>query len=169
MSKYTYEFKLKIVKEHLNEYLGFKSLSKKYDIPSKESIQKWVRRYEIHGDKGLRKNPFSYDGNFKRDVVKYMCDSNSSAAQVSYKYNIGVGLVLKWYRIYTEKGQQYLDIDSRGRSNMRKIKKETNKEPLTREEELEKRIKMLEMENDYLKKLQALIQEEERKLQKKSK
>ena len=106
MSKYTYEFKLKIVKEHLNEYLGFKSLSKKYEIPSKESIQKWVRRYEIHGDKGLRKNPFSYDGNFKRDVVKYMCDSNSSAAQVSYKYNIGVGLVLKWYRIYTEKGPQ---------------------------------------------------------------
>ena len=38
MSKYTYEFKVKIVKEHLNEYLGFKSLSKKYDIPSKESI-----------------------------------------------------------------------------------------------------------------------------------
>ena len=98
-----------------------------------------------------------------------MCDSNSSAAQVSYKYNIGVDLVMKWYRICTEKGPQYLDIDSRGRSNMRKIKKETNKEPLTREEELEKRIKMLEMENDYLKKLQALIQEEERKLQKKSK
>lgn len=98
-----------------------------------------------------------------------MCDSNSSAAQVSYKYNIGTDLVMKWYRIYTEKGPQYLDIDSRGRSNMRKIKKETNKEPLTREEELEKRIKMLEMENDYLKKLQALIQEEERKLQKKSK
>ena len=98
-----------------------------------------------------------------------MCDSNSSAAQVSYKYNIGVDLVMKWYRIYTEKGPQYLDIDSRGRSNMRKIKKETNKKPLTREEELEKRIKMLEMENDYLKKLQALIQEEERKLQKKSK
>ena len=41
--------------------------------------------------------------------------------------------------------------------------------PLTQEEVLEKKIKMLEMENDYLKKLQALIQEEERKLQKKSK
>jgi hypothetical protein len=38
---------------------------------------------------------------------------------------------------------------------MRKIKKETNKKPLTREEELEKKIKMLEMENDYLKKLQV--------------
>ncbi|MFZ2940693.1 MAG: transposase, partial [Leptotrichiaceae bacterium] len=75
MSKYTYEFKLKIVKEHLNEYLGFKSLSKKYDIPSKENIREWVRKYEIHGDNGLKKNPFSYDGNFKRDVVKYMCDS----------------------------------------------------------------------------------------------
>ncbi len=140
-----------------------------YNVPSKERIQKWVRKYEIHGDKGLRKNPFSCEGNFKCDVVKYMCDSKSSAAQVSYKYNIGVGLVLKWYRIYTEKGPQYLDIENRGRPNMRKIKKETNKKPLTREEELEKKIKMLEMENDYLKKLQALIQEEERKLQKKSK
>jgi transposase len=169
MSKYTYEFKLKIVKEHLNEHFGFAYLSKKYNIQSKENIREWVRKYEIHGDNGLKKNPFSYDGNFKRDVVKYMCDSNSSATQVSYKYNIGVSLVMKWYRIYTEKGPQYLDIENRGRPNMRKIKKETNKKPLTREEELEKRIKMLEMENDYLKKLQALIQEEERKLQKKSK
>ena len=86
-----------------------------------------------------------------------MCDSNSSATQVSYEYNICTDLVMKWSRIYTEKGPQYLDIENRGRPNMRKIKKETNKKPLTREEELEKRIKMLEMENDYLKKLQALI------------
>lgn len=139
------------------------------DIIEPENIREWVRKYEIHGDKGLKKNPFSYDGNFKRDVVKYMCDSNSSATQVSCEYNIRTDLVMKWYRIYTEKGPQYLDVENRGRPNMRKIKKETNKKPLTREEELEKRIKMLEMENDYLKKLQALIQEEERKLQKKSK
>ena len=155
MSKYIYEFKLKIVKEHLNEHFGFAYLSKKYNIQSKENIRKWVRKYEIHGDNGLKKNPFSYDGNFKRDVVKYMCDSNSSATQVSYEYNVGVSLVMKWYRIYTEKGPQYLDIENRGRPNMRKIKKETKKKPLTREEELEKRIKMLEMENDYLKKLQV--------------
>ena len=155
MSKYIYEFKLKIVKEHLNENFGFAYLSKKYNIQSKENIREWVKRYEIHGDNGLKKNPFSYDGNFKRDVVKYMCDSNSSATQVSYEYNVGVSLVMKWYRIYTEKGPQYLDIENRGRPNMRKIKKETKKKPLTREEELEKRIKMLEMENDYLKKLQV--------------
>ena len=73
MSKYTYEFKLKIVKEHLNEHFGFAYLSKKYNIQSKENIREWVRKYEIHGDNGLKKNPFSYDGNFKRDVVKYMC------------------------------------------------------------------------------------------------
>ena len=38
MSKYTYEFKLKIVKEHLNEHFGFAYLSKKYNIQSKENI-----------------------------------------------------------------------------------------------------------------------------------
>ena len=37
MSKYTYEFKLKIVKEHLNEHFGFAYLSKKYNIQSKEN------------------------------------------------------------------------------------------------------------------------------------
>ena len=140
MSKYTYEFKLKVVKEYLKGTLGYRLLSKKHGISSRSDIEKWVKRYEIHGDKGLRKNPFSYDGNFKRDVVKYMCDFDCSAKETSYKYNIGVDLVMKWYRIYTEKGPQYLDIDSRGRSNMRKIKKETNKKPLTREEELESHI-----------------------------
>ena len=64
MSKYIYEFKLKIVKEHLNENFGFAYLSKKYNIQSKENIREWVKRYEIHGDNGLKKNPLSYDGNF---------------------------------------------------------------------------------------------------------
>ena len=55
MSKYTYEFKLKIVKEYLNGYLEFAYLSKKYNIQSKENIREWVRKYEIHGDNGLKK------------------------------------------------------------------------------------------------------------------
>ena len=61
---------------------------------------------------------------------------------------------MKWYRLYTEKGPQYLDIENRGRPNMRKIKKETNKKTLTREEELEKKNKILEMENKYIIKIQ---------------
>ena len=49
MSKYTYEFKLKIVKEHLNDHFGFAYLSKKYDIQSKEN-----RFYNIWGGQKVR-------------------------------------------------------------------------------------------------------------------
>ena len=61
-------------------------------------------------------------------------------------------LVGKWERIYYEEGPQVLYEDKRGRPRKKKLSKEV-------EEDLIAENQRLRMENEYLKKLNALVQE----------
>ena len=72
MSKYSNEFKLKVVKYCIEGHHGFKSTADYFNIPAKVTVQKWCRKYEEHGEKGLLKNfKTSYSGEFKQSVVEY--------------------------------------------------------------------------------------------------
>lgn len=42
MAKYSYEFKLQVVQVYLDGEGGYRYLSKKYGVPSKRDIEKWV-------------------------------------------------------------------------------------------------------------------------------
>ncbi len=59
MSKYTFEFKKKVVLEYLNGGIGYILLAKKHGIKSEANIKVWVTKYKKYGDEGLyrsRKN-----------------------------------------------------------------------------------------------------------------
>ena len=59
MSKYSFEFKKKVVKAYLNGEGGYGYLSKTYGVPAKRNIEEWVHNYQKFGDVGLirsRKN-----------------------------------------------------------------------------------------------------------------
>ncbi|MGL4672793.1 transposase [Cetobacterium sp.] len=45
MAKYSYEFKLQVVQAYLDGEGGYRYLSKKYGVPSKRDIEKWVFAY----------------------------------------------------------------------------------------------------------------------------
>ncbi|WP_430625270.1 transposase, partial [Staphylococcus aureus] len=49
MAKYSYEFKLQVVQAYLDGEGGYRYLSKKYGVPSKRDIEKWVFAYYIAG------------------------------------------------------------------------------------------------------------------------
>ncbi|RFU69775.1 transposase, partial [Peribacillus saganii] len=53
MAKYSEGFKLKVVQEYLQDKLGYKLLSKKYEMPSSTPIEQWVRAYKAFGKEGL--------------------------------------------------------------------------------------------------------------------
>ncbi|KPL58642.1 helix-turn-helix domain-containing protein, partial [Rossellomorea vietnamensis] len=55
MAKYSEEFKLKLVTEYLDGHLGYKSLAKKYNLPSKTPLQDWVRAYKTQGIEGIKR------------------------------------------------------------------------------------------------------------------
>ena len=162
MAKYSTELKLKIVKEYLEGKVGYETLAKKYNITTYSSIKIWVKRYEIHGEKGLLKNlKTSYDGNFKLSVIQYMHENHLSAHETGAKFNIGHDVILKWERIYYKEGLLGLHKERRGRPNKSENMTTKSHKKISKEleEDLIEEVQQLRMENAYLKKLNALVQE----------
>ena len=160
MSKYSDEFKLKVVQYYLKNG-GYGTTADKFGIPAFDTVRKWVKKYEEHGEKGLIKNiKTSYSGEFKQNVVEYMHDNHLSCQEASHHFNLGcVSVVSKWERIYYEEGPQGLYKERRGRN--KNMSSKTRKKKLSKEveEDLIAENQRLRMENAYLKKLQALVQE----------
>lgn len=158
MSKYSNEFKLQIIKYYLEENHSYLECCKKFNIPSKTQIKVWVKKYKQHGPDGLIKHQnSSYDGEFKRYVVEYMHNNHISATETAIYFRLQTSVVLKWERIYYEEGPQALFEERRGRS--RKMGSKKNKKNVNENEDLLAEVQRLRMENEYLKKLNALVQE----------
>lgn len=134
MSKYTKEFKLKLVKKYFKGGIGHKTLARKYNIPP-ASLCSWINRYKEHEISGLEKNNMNYDGNFKILVVEYMHNNHLSLNETSTKFNLsGCHLVAKWERTYYEEEPQALFRDNRGRKNKMKSKPSKNINEMSKEE-----------------------------------
>ena len=161
MSKYSNEFKLKVIEFYQKENYGVKYVADYFNIPSKELVRRWIKKYENHGISGIIKNQkSSYDGKFKQSVVEYMHDNRLSCAETAFHFNIGNGdIVDKWERIYYEEGPQALYEERRGRKKNMSSKPRKKKLSKEIEEALIAENQRLRMENAYLKKLQALVQE----------
>ena len=142
-------------------------LGKKYCIhPS--TILRWVHLYENHGRNGLTGGTGSYSGEFKVHVVEYMHNNRMSLVSVANQFCIqSVPTLSKWERIYYEYGKDALLEERRGRNNMGKKKPAKPKNDVNQNEDLLAEVQRLRMENEYLKKLNALVQERERSEQKK--
>ena len=161
MAKYSNEFKLEVVIYYLNNNFGWEYVAKKFNIPSFTTVKKWVRKYQEHGPKGLMRNQkTSYSGEFKQNVVEYMHTNHLSATMTATKFNLAnENTVLKWERIYYEEGPQALYEERRGRIKNMSSKPRKKKLSKDVEEDLIDEVQRLRMENEYLKKLNALVQE----------
>jgi transposase len=101
----------------------------------------------------------SYSGKFKQTVVEDLRKNHLSYAEANRKYGIGGHHAIKqWERIYLEEGTEGLSIEKRGRGSKGRPPKLGKKV----EEDLIAEVQRLRAENDYLKKLNALVIEEER-------
>ena len=161
MSKYSNEFKLQVIKYYIEEHHSYLECCKKFNIPSMAPIQRWVEKYKFHGVEGIFKQlKSSYDGNFKQNVVEYMQNNHLSATETANYFRLaGADLVLKWERIYYEEGPQGLYIERRGRNKNMSSKPKKKKISNENKEDLIEEVQRLRMENEYLKKLNALVQE----------
>lgn len=143
--KYDYAFKVECVKLVLEEHCSFGFVSKQKGI-NESNIRKWV--------------------GFKLKVLKSISKDFLSLSQTCLKFNIpDAAIIVKWQRDFANFGLDGLQPKPKGRPkamNNFKRKKCKSDKPLTREEELLKENEALRCENDYLKKLHALIQAEEK-------
>ena len=159
MSKYSTEFKLQVVKYYEENHCGYDTTAKYFNV-GYACVQRWVNKYKVHGVKGLIRNQQQYDGNFKKNVVEYMHSNHLSLQETAIHFNLaGDWIVSKWERIYYEEGPNGLYISKRGRK--KNMSSKPNKKKLSKdvEEDLIAENQRLRMENAYLKKLQALVQE----------
>lgn len=179
MFKYSVEFKFKVVKYVVYGKHSYREAARKFNI-HQEQIRVWTNRYKAYGKNGLVPKPIQkYDGQFKVDVVEYMYANQLSFEKTAIHFKLPSSTnVVLWKQMYDKKGAQYLlnnrniAID-RVRVNRMKNKKNKSSENTSKSinsisksslkydkshEELLKEIEDLRMENDYLKKLQALVQ-----------
>ena len=105
-----------------------------------------------------------YAPEFKRLVVETMREEDLSVREAMRRFEINDhGIIERWERIYLEEGAEGLAIERRGRrrgGQLAKLPKEV-------EEDLIAENQRLRAENEYLKNLQALVLEEERRRHKK--
>ncbi len=164
MVKYSYELKLQAVLAYLDGKESMRAIAKRFNI-SKTPLLNWIALYKENGVQGLIPNYTNYDIQFKMDVLNYMSEFGASLTQTAAVYNIpSPSTIHQWQRQVDFSGVDALLPKKKGRPSM---KKETNKQPKQAPvegspEALQARIKQLEMENEYLKKLNALVQNKEK-------
>ncbi len=105
-----------------------------------------------------------YTPEFKQLVVETMHKERLSIRETSTQFEISDhNAVARWERIYLMEGPEGLAIEHRGRGREGR----PSKFPKEVEDNLLKEVQRLRAENAYLKKLQALVLEEERHKSKK--
>ena len=165
MSKYSDELKLQIVKEHKVLKLGTKALGKKYGIHH-SLINQWISQYELMGN--FTKPNRNYSGEFKLKVLNYQQEHHLSDPQTALIFQIpGQETICAWRKKYITGGSEALFQKQGRRSKIPKKSLIPNKprKQWTEQEELA----YLRMENAFLKKYLALVQEEEKQQQAKEK
>lgn len=166
--KHTFEFKVKVVKDYLNNEGGYNFLSKKYNVDTTQ-VRAWITQYYQFGYEGLSKSMTHthYSGEFKRAVLQYRQENQLSYRETAIHFGIkNKSIIVNWQRKLTDSGPMALEgVKGRPRKYMdkdKKVEKHTDpNKPLneTEREELERlreQVRMAELENIILKKLNAL-------------
>jgi len=161
MTKYSEGFKLRLVKEYLENSLGYEHLARVYGIPSSTPIKRWVHAYQAFGEEGLRKKQTKqgYSVQFKVDVLHFMKRTGASYQDTAIRFKMNnPSIIATWNHTFLAEGVKGLEERAKGRPSMSK-KPKTNpiktENSLSREEQLERENELLRLEVAYLKKLKA--------------
>ena len=179
MSKYSYEFKKKVVLEYLAGKGGPVILARKYGIPSETRIKEWVKAYQNLGNEGLmrsrQKKTYSYE--YKLGIVEMYLTSELSYMDIALAEKINNPCILaQWVSDFRAFGPEALRPKKKGRrkkvdtSETQKNIQPTEEAPVDTSakhvKELEDELLKLRIENAFLKELRRLRLEEETLLRK---
>ncbi|WP_370623447.1 IS3 family transposase [Polynucleobacter sp. UK-Gri1-W3] len=165
MSKYSKQFKLKVVKEFLKSG-GLKRVGHLFKI-SHSDVRKWTLAYQAHGHSGLNPSFQRYSPVFKVQVLQHMAAHQISARPAAAHFGIGsMTTILQWQKLYNGGGITALANRPRGRSPMPHFNiKALLKKPISEltPAELRRRMEYAEAESAYLKKFRSLSSEQSSK------
>lgn len=143
------------VAEMADAGMGWDSISSALALP-RGTVKQWVMTYRAVGMDGLLNmgsKKKTYDYETRLAAARAHVDDGRTLQDVMAAYGIASRApVQKWCRLYREGGAGALRPKPKGRPRGSRAKPA----PKTREQELEERVRTLEAENAYLKKLAAL-------------
>lgn len=166
MVKFDLDFRIKVVTEYLSGN-GSTSLARKYRISEESVILLWVSRFQKYGIDGLKlkSRKSEYSSQFKVDVLNWRKQHQASLPLTALHFNLSSpSIIWQWEKRFEEQGIIGLER-KRGKLKIMAKHKQTkpaksNNQSNTADElkQLKQENLMLKIENEYLKKLDALAQ-----------
>jgi transposase len=165
--KFTREEKIEMINEYNEKNKSINTISEKYNI-SKSYMKHLLKQQEKGGIENIgmgqrNKEKRQYEGKFKLKVVKERIASGAGYRETARKYEINHAVIQVWERKYLEEGEEGLVKDKRSMGlNVKESRAgayQRKKDGKKVEKDVISEIQELRMENEYLKKLNALIQD----------
>ena len=151
-----------------------KQICIKYGV-YRSTIEQIERQYREHGINSFKEkgNNSKYPADFKMEIITHVL-AGDSIRGIASELCVNPGLIYSWVKRYKELGYNGLIEKKKGRPPKMKPKSKEIKINDTSMDEKDKKIKeleernaQLEMENDLLKKLRALVQQRQQQQNKK--
>ena len=166
MSKYSIQFKRAAIQAFLKRGRGYRYIAAQFQIdPS--LLRRWVEAYRLHREASFEKPCGHYTAEFKHAVLHHKWREQLSLRATAAFFNLGNStLVRRWEEQYYS-DKSHVRNASTSITAMPKTPRKPVEQPsmpleeLTRAQLIE-RLRQLEVENAYLKKLEELDQEKAR-------
>ena len=121
-SSYTAEEKQRAVEEYLQGKGSLREISRRYHIPSKNTLRRWIRVYNSNRElRDYDPKPEVYVAMRKKttkeerqEIVTYCLEHGKDYKGAAAKYEVSYSQVYQWVRHYEERGEAGLE-DRRGK------------------------------------------------------
>ena len=163
MAKMSAEQKLAAVERYLTSRESSRAVAAEFGI-SHRYLLTLTNQYQKNGVEAFVRRCTNYTKAFKLDVLNYMTEHGTSLNETAAIFKIaGASSVRNWKKQFEALGEDALQPKKKGHQSMKKQGTIQSKNVLVEgsTEALQARIQQLEMENAYLKKLNALVQAKE--------
>lgn len=177
MSKYSFEFKKKVVQAYLNGEGGRPYIANKYGIPASSNVMQWVNNYKQFGDDGLKCSHQNKKFSFERKlaVVELYLSSELSYQELALQEGIlHPSQIARWVKDFLAIGPDALRPRKKGRRKTLDTPQKDNRTEITEKsyvntsaehvKALEDELLKLRIENAFFKELRRLRLEDEAKM-----
>ena len=153
--RYTKEFKLECIRRHnagepINDPGGCKHKT------FYNAVRRWVRIWNALGEEGLEDKEPKQTWEDKYHLIQKILNGNS-ISEIALTNGIQICSLSKWFNLYRRLGVDGLKYSRQGRQS-KMVKNQNTSNQTKTQADLEKENELLRAENEYLKKLSALVQ-----------
>ena len=169
--KHSLSFKQRIVEEIRDGISSVHGQATEHSL-AHSMVRRWYRQFEAYGIEGLTSKPYThYSASFKLEVLHAISAERLSLMDAIIRFNLpNQSVIVNWREQFHMHGIEGLKSKPKGRPRMKQKDKLSNKghrsvtnPPLTTQQELLKENEYLRAEIALLKKLQALVQKDNKR------